>query len=313
MSRLYDRIVTAGAVPPGRQILDEDQTILQDIDGLEVVVLDNVADYYFQTYRPRTVCIRDFPNIAPPFDRFFMEFRVPPTLSQLWNWGSDHCGVFFSVVGATDEWGAAAIEKAESLEVPLDGAHWWTQGVAFAGRGAGRPIGPVAIWWMTADRSGYPIGLTGMLTGWGPRYFAEYQDQVQMLSDLTDSFLFPCLLALSFMHCKNVVITDNQPSRADRRRAEHHGGRPVVTFKTLNIRPMQTILKHEGQIEHTGLKKALHICRGHFATYSEERPLFGRVSGTFWKPMHLRGSAKEGAVVKDYDVKPPAKPGNQPS
>ncbi len=48
--------------------------------------------------------------------------------------------------------------------------------------------------------------------------------------------------------------------------------------------------------------RALHICRAHFAHYTEEHPLFGKYTRTFYKPMHVRGSLKEGLVIKDYDI-----------
>jgi hypothetical protein len=65
-------------------------------------------------------------------------------------------------------------------------------------------------------------------------------------------------------------------------------------------------MRTEGRVETEGLKRALHICRGHFSHYSEEKPLFGRIAGTFWVPAHVRGSAKEGVIVSDYNVKPVA-------
>jgi hypothetical protein len=46
----------------------------------------------------------------------------------------------------------------------------------------------------------------------------------------------------------------------------------------------------------------LHICRGHLRTYTEEKPLFGKVIGTFFIPAHLRGDEKVGTVVKDYQL-----------
>lgn len=46
--------------------------------------------------------------------------------------------------------------------------------------------------------------------------------------------------------------------------------------------------------------KRLHVARGHFATYTEENPLFGRHVGRFWKPAHVRGAAGAGVVSKDY-------------
>ena len=61
-------------------------------------------------------------------------------------------------------------------------------------------------------------------------------------------------------------------------------------------------MTEEGHVEKQGIKRALHICRAHFAHYTEEHPLFGKYAGTFYKPMHVRGHLKEGMVIKDYDI-----------
>ncbi len=50
------------------------------------------------------------------------------------------------------------------------------------------------------------------------------------------------------------------------------------------------------------VEKAMHICRGHFSRYTEEKPLFGKYAGLFWIPMHVRGSVKNGVVDKDYQL-----------
>jgi hypothetical protein len=68
---------------------------------------------------------------------------------------------------------------------------------------------------------------------------------------------------------------------------------------------MQEVLKREGNVEEGGLKKALHIVRGHFADFTEGRGLFGRHHGLFWMPQHLKGTLDQGLVVKDYDVHNP--------
>lgn len=111
-------------------------------------------------------------------------------------------------------------------------------------------------------------------------------------------------MAISFMHCKNVVqydATDTEgPSDKWRRRQRA----PVIRYHVLDINPMKEVLRTEGGVETNGLKKALHICRGHFATYTAEKPLFGNFVGTVWKPAHVRGDIKQGAVVKDYSVSP---------
>lgn len=113
------------------------------------------------------------------------------------------------------------------------------------------------------------------------------------------------LFALSLLHCKNVARVEHAPDAALQRARQRRNKPPLTKFYTLEIEPMKQVLKKEGGIESNGLKKALHICRGHFATYSPDRPLFGRVAGKFWIPAHARGSKSAGEAVKDYAIKKP--------
>jgi len=109
------------------------------------------------------------------------------------------------------------------------------------------------------------------------------------------------LLTFLFSNCRNVTVHDSTPALS---RQQRRHGPPAITYKVLDIAPMTRVLHDEGDIEHNGIKKALHICRGHFSHYTSEKPLFGKYEGTFWTPMHLRGSAEHGIVVKDYQVEP---------
>lgn len=59
----------------------------------------------------------------------------------------------------------------------------------------------------------------------------------------------------------------------------------------------------EGRSGELGLRKALHICRGHFKHF-EDKPLFGRVRGTFWWGSMVRGTESKGKVIHDYEVTP---------
>jgi hypothetical protein len=112
-------------------------------------------------------------------------------------------------------------------------------------------------------------------------------------------------IASAFMSCKNVTLIENQPPRHERRQRERERKPPLTKYYTLNIEPMKKILRTEGKSEEVGLKKALHICRGHFAHYMPDKPLFGKVSGRFWIPAHVRGSAEAGEIKKDYRVLSP--------
>ena len=136
----------------------------------------------------------------------------------------------------------------------------------------------------------------------------SYASQKESL-ELTDSWpylVFPALMAISLMNCKNVVLDPVEPDRELNRERQRHGHRPFVRYHTINIEPMKQVLRTEGNLETVGLKRALHRVRGHFATYTEEKRLFGRVAGTFWIPAHRRGDLKEGVVVSDYKVNKPS-------
>lgn len=129
------------------------------------------------------------------------------------------------------------------------------------------------------------------------------------LRDSWNSLLMPVGMALSFMHCKNVSVQEVEPDRDVNRERKKAGLKPFVRFHTINIEPMKKVLRTEGQVETNGLKHALHICRGHFATYTDNfmgRPLDKPM--TVWRPAHVRGSLDEGIIISDYNVKAPANP-----
>lgn len=45
-----------------------------------------------------------------------------------------------------------------------------------------------------------------------------------------------------------------------------------------------------------------HSVRAHYATYTKERPLFGKYAGRFYVPAHFRGGINNGVVSKDYKI-----------
>lgn len=110
-------------------------------------------------------------------------------------------------------------------------------------------------------------------------------------------------LAFGFLSCKNVAMLERAQPRAVRREAQRMG-REASKFYVLEIGPIAKALSQEGQVDKNGPVKALHIVRGHFATYTEERPLFGKVVGRVFREAHVRGSAEAGEVKKDYKINP---------
>jgi hypothetical protein len=272
------------------------------LDALPVIVVDNVARYYFE-HDPKehwSIQNGDFPNLAPFIAESWMEWRHPGVINS-------HGNISKRVRGADVPYSIGAHVVGHKSE---DGT--WRVGFSlFWGfNSESEPQGPIALVLITCDEKGayvenpaVPPGMVQCsLLNAGGRLDGVLQ---QAIVDSSIELIKPFLLAISFAHCKNVERREiEQPSPLSKKWQKRHG-RPLVRYHILDIDPMRRVLRDEGGAEESGLKKALHICRGHFATYTEDAPLFGRVTGTFWKPQHVRGNVKHGVVVKDYNVKAP--------
>ena len=109
------------------------------------------------------------------------------------------------------------------------------------------------------------------------------------------------LLAFTFLNCRNVkledITEDIQPTEKIRRRLRI----PRVSRYTLNIGGYRSV---SGGNSNEKDVMPFHLCRGHFATYTEQAPLFGKLVGRFWVPPHTRGNKKNGEVIKDYAILP---------
>jgi hypothetical protein len=100
------------------------------------------------------------------------------------------------------------------------------------------------------------------------------------------------------MACRNVTVSS---VRDHLTRQERRHGTPQITYKVLNIDAMTRILDERSP--GGSIHQAMNICRGNFAYYGEEKPLFGKYPGLFWRPMHVRGNPRNGVVIKDYRLK----------
>ena len=127
------------------------------------------------------------------------------------------------------------------------------------------------------------------------------EDAVNESKYATKVVLVPVLVAISLMHCKNIELVNKPITRAMKRRVKRTG-EPLVVEKVLVIEPFKRKVINESTGEQSGLTLAMHICRGHFREYSEEKPLFGKYSGKYWIPQHARGNKESGEVDKEYKV-----------
>jgi hypothetical protein len=124
---------------------------------------------------------------------------------------------------------------------------------------------------------------------------------------MAEAFLV-ALIAFRFMHARGVELRETQPPRHERRRAEKEGKPAPVTFKTLEIGGITRTLSKEGNVEVNGIRKAMHLCRGHFADYTKGAGLFGKHKVEVFVPEHVKGRRERGVIVKDYCIGAEARP-----
>lgn len=245
--------------------------------------IDNVARYLYQGTTQELWCFnRDFPNVAPPYPVYWMEWREPPTMRF-------ETGVFIAAVKLSDEGGGWQVRAVVFTKFSAGGPPSFVGGLQFAVKPDGS---------LPEREGGIPV-----------RQLLGGSDMPGEVTKLAESLAYPAFLATSFLHCKNTTVNAVVPSPALRKKHARRG-HACYTYHTLDIEPMRRVLHSEGDSDKQGLQKAIHICRGHFKDY-RERGLFGRESlkGIYWWESSVRGSREAGVARKDYTVAVPTSGG----
>ncbi len=305
--RLLDRILYEGFVRLDAPDFAE-KYLTEQLEKSQMVVIDNVAAYHLQNLMSRIdadqmvtleMTVDAFPNVMLPFEHTFLEMRLRDGANF------EECGVYAEMVKPEevrpDLFSASDSAKGKDANHSLVGylfnykrhvGKTHLQAVFELPVGANGQILPIN------GEFPYRLGLLGA-------QYVPQDDKMNASFYLMEKYVYPCLLALSFMHCRNVKVLSENPPLKLSKKYQKKTGRPLLRYRVLQIDHMKQVLEREGGISQNGLKKALHICRGHFARYGQEGKglLFGKHAATVWVPMHSRGSAQEGVVVKDYKVK----------
>lgn len=307
MSRLYDRIVI------------ETQRIIGEkpfFYGTPVILATNVADYVRGHYK--SVKYSDIPNVAPPFEKFFIEFssRVNPEEKE-------PCGVSF----ICHDFQKAVDDGSQDTLVPqVDGRDLKFSDIQEAkwacvarthhdpegrrGRRIGLGSGTEFRYFVLPNGEilsidGHKLILSKLCGLFEEAAIAEKDNpNIATLNHLGDTLFFIALMTICFMHSKNVTLIDEIPPPKLSKRHEEKYGEPLVTYRTLNVRPMRTVKTADGgeKQEQAPATSALHICRGHFKDFRDGKGLFGKFKEIYWWDQHVRGDEKIGTVVKDYKV-----------
>lgn len=99
---------------------------------------------------------------------------------------------------------------------------------------------------------------------------------------------------LNIISCKNIKTVKH--TRNIKVKARKQGA--LVEYYTLQIKNFSS----KGESESGKWHNRIHLVRGHMKEYTADKPLFGRITGRFWCPPHVRGQNKGGIIFKDYEV-----------
>jgi hypothetical protein len=271
-----------------------------------VVIGDEIAQMVLDGMEP------EHPVCAPPWDDFIIEMNPSP-----WNFsfGPEHA--LEQATAVLLSFSVMTAQTIDGMFNRLSRRGLIEQEMATEGEQLMRDIRDSGGWVLAVEMfADLPSGVmpcfwTAVLVNPDGTLSEPYQKVLDLISNrivdepddpanaVLDSWLDTALMVVSMVNCSNVGLDDETPSypRPARRRLARKG-KPLVTFKRLHIKPYKS---HAPSGEHGEGGVAVHIVRGHFKTYTEERPLFGKRTGTYWWQPMLRGTENR-FVLKDYEV-----------
>lgn len=285
MSRLFDRFLRNDKLTAHRDFLNFSNVIVVDIT--------DVLDLYFM-HNKQVWDLSDpvtFPNLIPPFKQSFLEGKIPSHMRVKGKLHDLHS------MGYTGYLGCYVCSRRK-----YETGRWVTEYHIFL-EGLKDRITFVCL-------AGLLINPDGTLESGPslaiPSYIAsiEVPSSEQSLEALiTSSWVMPMALAVCFMNCNNIALTENNPPIKPSRKHLKRYGRPLTKYYTLDIEPMKQKSISKDDPEADGLQKSLHICRGHFKDFRNSKGLFGKYKGLYWWDQQVRGSKRNGEIVKDYKIK----------
>ena len=175
-------------------------------------------------------------SMAPPFDQFFIEFQRVPNQRGLYAWGHH----FRAISDPADIAGGHPYDNDNGYP------RWVYMIDTYLEKRKGEPCGPAAshlcglaedgTWFRHSNGKLYWEG--GMVNMSAEPPEDANREWVRYIAQT----LFPALMALSFMHCKNVTLESVVPSEKLSRNYSKRHGRPHVSYGELRIDPIRKVL-----------------------------------------------------------------------
>lgn len=282
MTRFIDKILRKS----------NDKKITDALEGIPVISADNVAKYLEETRQWTISSAYDLPNIAPPFQKMFIEFYHPSQIDVGWY-----------IYAYDRKHGDEPRLLYEETEISKT-ARWVIQAYMFIEKCPFIPQFVVEIFvagdgkLVEPDR-GIPFEAKPTV---GSVFTRRWTEKDAKLIESIAGFFVAALWTICFMNTKNVVHEDVLPEPKLNKVHVKKYRRPMTVYRVLKISPMTNGRGEDKGGEHGS--PSLHIRRGHFKHYGEDAPLFGRTVGTFWWQETSVGNQEHGEVQKSYSVSP---------
>jgi hypothetical protein len=290
------------------------------LEGAVVLQAQNVRDYVAAQPNRSVHLLHDLPCIAPLAPRVFVEWTDEAEPHGL----ERRTGVRLACVwdATRDEPGRDADTRAAARASPLGDNVWdgevMQEGVPVPFRPARWVLRMSVAAWL-ADAGLFAHNMVALCAIDADGVFIAGEDF--RLPDCGEPIFPPleavnmmhgrgavALLTVCFAHCRNVTLVAHMPTptRQQRRAAERANRPPLVSYKTLDIGPLQRLLAEVGRVDSQGMARALHLVRAHVKHWAPGT-FMGREDAPavmYLAPQHLRGRKEQGVVVKDYRVHP---------
>jgi hypothetical protein len=304
--RLFDKCLTQGSEPLRKMFRHE-----QSQDRLGILAADTIAEHYYEN-KQLLWGAEDYPYALPPWKSTFVEWNEPPFIVTENGRERVERPAQIGVYLLEGKRGRKAVESASALikhatdEAPdIPGSVEWVlvgKCISFT-RGILNEFDVTTFAFLRAD--GWLERLAHIGRGLRPIIEAIGLAEAQRFFDSQYHIVW---LAFTFANCTNVKLQDVTEQLAPPPKIRRRLKIPEVKRYTLNIEGHYTTPSRNSNEPMQGVMP-FHLCRGHFATYTTERPRFGRLKdgvGRFWIPPHMKGKKENGEVIKDYAITAPA-------
>lgn len=305
MSRLLDRILTEPVtVAPSiaKALNDEERAAIGNVR----VVADDVTRMYWQSLQIDWDFRSDFGPLRPPFDLMWIEGRIPLKLYSDGRWHTTPSRQ--QVTNGSFVWVEPADGTAPDSITPDVGAFdgglvvCMTHFMSFRdGVVVRMPCGSrIHI----SEDGKYLDRIVTTPPEWGQTPDLDVDGRAMHVRSEAMS-AHQTMLAISLMNCKNVTLVDETPPSKVSAKHQARTGVPLTRYTRIVLPSAShaATTKKEAQ-DAAGAVQPWHLVRGHFKTYTEDAPLFGSKTGTWWWGWQARGSKKAGVHLPTYDVSP---------